>query len=76
MNNQTRTVLAFIAGAAVGAAVTYLLTSEKGGDAVEEFRQMADKLKNDLSEKLGKRRPGTGPAPVSGSGKAEDFMGI
>jgi gas vesicle protein len=76
MNNQSRIVLAFIAGAAVGAAVTYLLTSEKGADAVEEFRRMADKLKNDLSEKLGKRKPGTGPAPASGPEQAEDFMGV
>lgn len=76
MNKSTRTVLAFIAGAAVGAAVTYVLTSSKGNDAVDEFRRLADKLKNDLSEKLGKRRPGTGPAPSTDSAKAEEILGV
>jgi hypothetical protein len=76
MNNRTRTVLAFIAGAAVGAAVTYVLTSSKGNDAVDEFRRLADKLKNDLNEKLGKRRPGTGPAPVADPLKSEDILGV
>lgn len=76
MNNQTRTILAFMAGAAAGAVVTYLLTSGKGADAVEEFRRMADKLRGDLAGKMGKRAPGTGPAPEAGPEKVEDFMGV
>jgi hypothetical protein len=76
MNNQARTIIAFVAGAAVGAAVTYLLTSDKGGDAVDEFRRMANKLKEELNEKLGKRRPGMGPSPSTATGQAEDMMGV
>jgi gas vesicle protein len=52
MNDQTKTAIAFIAGAAIGAAVTYLLTSDKGEELADDFKDLARKVKDNIAEQF------------------------
>ncbi len=51
-NNGTKILLAFIAGAAVGAAIGYYLNSDKKEEIINDFKEGASKLKNDIEENL------------------------
>jgi len=76
MNNQSRLLLAFLAGALAGVAITYLASSDKGEEVVDDFRVMANKLKDELAERLRKGRAG---APVDASAMGdnpEQYTGI
>lgn len=50
--NGTKILLAFIAGAAVGAAIGYFLNSEKKEEIISDFKESASKLKNDIEDNL------------------------
>lgn len=50
--NGTKILLAFIAGAAVGAAIGYFLNSDKKEEILNDFKEGASKLKNDIEENL------------------------
>lgn len=67
MNNQSRLLLAFLAGALAGIAVTYLASSEKGEEVVDEFKNMANKLKNDIADRIS-RGPTSAPNNASAMG--------
>ena len=55
-NNGTKIVLAFIAGAAVGAAIGYFLNSDKKEEVLNDLKEGASKLKNDIEENLAKAK--------------------
>ena len=53
-NNGSKLLLAFLAGAAVGVAVGYLLNSEKKDEIIDDLKQSATKIKDDLKEGIEK----------------------
>ncbi|MCL4482426.1 MAG: YtxH domain-containing protein [Bacteroidetes bacterium] len=53
-NNGTKILLAFVAGAAVGAAIGYFLNSEKKEELLDDLKESAAKLKKDIEENLSK----------------------
>ena len=52
MNNQNKNVLTFLFGAAIGAAVTWLFTSEDGKKIVTETKEKAKQWKDELGDKF------------------------
>ena len=71
MRNQSRLILAFIAGAAAGAAVAYLVTSDKGEEIIGEIRNLAGKIRDNVSERMAKAGAKQEPTP-----EGEEFMGV
>jgi hypothetical protein len=69
MRNQSRLILAFIAGAAAGAAVAYLVTSDKGEEIIGEIRNLAGRIRDNVAERKGKSKP-------EGEMEGEEFMGV
>ena len=55
-NNGTKILLAFIAGAAVGAAIGYFLNSENKEEVINDLKEGAASLKNDIQENLSKAK--------------------
>lgn len=55
-NNGTKILLAFVAGAAIGAAIGYFLNSDKKDEIFNELKDGASRLKNDLEENLSKAK--------------------
>jgi len=53
-NNGTKILLAFIAGAAVGAAIGYFLNSDKKEEVLTDLKENGSKLIQDIEENLGK----------------------
>ena len=53
-NNNSKLLMAFLAGAAVGVAVGYFLNSDKKDELVEDMKEGAARLKHTLEEGLGK----------------------
>jgi len=47
-NNGSKLLFAFLAGAAVGAAVGYFLNSDKKDELLEDLKESALKIKDDL----------------------------
>jgi gas vesicle protein len=54
MSDKSKVALAFAFGAAVGAAVAYFLTTEKGEETIDELKEVASKLKNDIEANIEK----------------------
>ena len=54
--NGTKILLAFIAGAAVGAAIGYFLNSDKKEEIISDIKEGASKLKNDIEDNLTKAK--------------------
>lgn len=55
-NNGTKLLLAFIAGAAVGAAIGYFLNSDKKDEILTDLKEGASKLKKDIEENINKAK--------------------
>jgi uncharacterized membrane-anchored protein YhcB (DUF1043 family) len=55
-NNGTKILLAFIAGAAIGAAIGYFLNSDKKEEILDDLQEGASKLQQDISVHLGKAK--------------------
>ena len=55
-NNGTKILLAFLAGAAVGAAIGYFLNSDKKEELLNDLKESAAKLKKDIEENLSKAK--------------------
>ena len=55
-NNGTKILLAFIAGAAVGAAIGYFLNSDKKEEVLNDLKEGATKLKNDIEENISRAK--------------------
>ena len=53
-NNNTKLLMAFLAGAAVGAAIGYFLNSDKKDELLEDLKEGAAKLKHTFEDGLGK----------------------
>ena len=51
-NDKSKMLVTFIAGAAVGAAIGYLLASGKKDEWVKEFKDLAGKIKDDIKGKM------------------------
>ena len=54
--NGTKILLAFVAGAAIGAAIGYFLNSDKKEEVLNDIKEGASKLKSDLEENLQKAK--------------------
>lgn len=55
-NNGTKILLAFIAGAAIGITVGYLLNSDKKDELVSDLKEGAESLKKGVNESLSKAK--------------------
>lgn len=55
-NNGTKIILAFIAGAAVGAAIGYFLNSDKKEEIMADLQEGAAKLRQDIEENFAKAK--------------------
>lgn len=55
-NNGTKILLAFVAGAAIGAAIGYFLNSDKKEEILDNLQEGATKLQQDISVNLGKAK--------------------
>lgn len=55
-NNGTKILLAFVAGAAIGAAIGYFLNSDKKEEIMADLQEGASKLKRDIEENLTKAK--------------------
>lgn len=53
-NNNSKLLMAFLAGAAVGAAVGYFLNSDKKDELVEDLKEGAASLKKVFDDNFGK----------------------
>lgn len=53
-NNGTKILLAFVAGAAIGAAIGYFLNSDKKEEVLTDLKENGSKLLQDIEENLGK----------------------
>jgi gas vesicle protein len=53
-NNSNKLLMAFLAGAAVGAAVGYFLNSDKKDELVEDMKEGAASLKQAIEDGIGK----------------------
>jgi gas vesicle protein len=54
MSNNTKLLLGFIVGAAAGAAVGILLTSDKGKEILERLKETASELEDEFRDVLDK----------------------
>ena len=54
--NETKILLAFVAGAAVGAAIGYFLNSDKKDEILSDLKKGAAKIKSDMEENLAKAK--------------------
>jgi gas vesicle protein len=57
MNNQNKNLLTFLFGAAIGAAVAWLFTSEDGKKIVAETKEKAKQWKDELGDKFNSENP-------------------
>ena len=53
-NNGSKLLFAFLAGAVVGAAFGYFLNSDKKDELLEDLKESASKIKDDLKEGIEK----------------------
>jgi hypothetical protein len=51
-NNNSKIILAALAGAAIGVAIGYFLNSEKKDEILNDLKDGASKLKDDLTGKM------------------------
>lgn len=58
-NNNSKILLALLAGAAVGVAIGYFLNSNKKDELLNDIKDRASKLKNDLADTFGKSKTST-----------------
>ena len=54
--NGTKILLAFVAGAAIGAAIGYFLKSDDKEDILTDIQEGATKLKKDIEENLARAK--------------------
>lgn len=54
MKENSKLIAAFIAGAAIGGAVAWFLTSDKKEEILDELKNTAGKLKDDLTDTVEK----------------------
>jgi F0F1-type ATP synthase assembly protein I len=55
-NNNTKILLAFVAGAAIGVAIGYFLNSDKKDELLNDLKQGASKIKDDMADTIGKAK--------------------
>jgi hypothetical protein len=53
-NNNSKILLALLAGAAVGIAIGYFLNSDKKDELISDLKDGASKFKDDLADKFEK----------------------
>ncbi len=54
MGKNSKGILTFIIGAAVGSAITYLFTSKDGKELLNKAREKGKDIKNDLQDEIEK----------------------
>jgi hypothetical protein len=52
MSNRNSAIIAFLAGAAAGAIVTYIICSNQGEEVVDNFKDLAQKVRDNIAEQL------------------------
>ncbi len=57
-NEDSKLLLGLVVGVVVGAAVTYLATTEKREQLMEEFNNLADKIKDGYHQAVAKYKEG------------------
>jgi hypothetical protein len=72
MKNQSKLILAFVAGAAAGAAVAYIVTSDKGEEIMGEIRGLAGKIRENVADRMHKASATKHTEETQG----EEFMGV
>lgn len=55
-NTNSKILLALLAGTAIGVAIGYFLNSEKKEELINDLKDGASKLKDDLAEAIGKEK--------------------
>jgi uncharacterized membrane-anchored protein YhcB (DUF1043 family) len=55
-NDNSKLLLALLGGVAVGVAIGYFLNSDKKDEIVDNLKEKASKLKDDLSDEIDKGR--------------------
>ncbi|MGZ6521328.1 MAG: YtxH domain-containing protein [Bacteroidia bacterium] len=53
-NDNSKLLLALLGGVAIGVAIGYFLNSDKKDEIVDNLKEKASKLKEDLSEEIDK----------------------
>ena len=53
-NDNSKVLLALLAGAAIGVAIGYFLNSDKKEEIIEDLKEGASKLKDTLAEEIEK----------------------
>lgn len=54
MNDKSKLALAFALGASVGAAIAYFLTTEEGEKTVDQMKEKASEIKDQLNVRFEK----------------------
>jgi gas vesicle protein len=70
MEKKSSVLVSFIIGAAVGAAVGYLLSSGKGEELLDDLKDSADNLKDELGKQMDKGKELIGEL----KSKTDDFV--
>lgn len=70
MEKKSSVLISFIIGAAVGAAVGYLLSSGKGEELLDDLKDSADNLKGELGKQMDKGKELIGEL----KSKTDDFI--
>ena len=71
-------VLSFLAGAAAGVAIAYLITSDRGEEIIDEIKTMAGKLKENISSRMNAAMEEMSNMEnmAENEGQGEEFMGV
>ena len=69
-------VVSFLAGAAAGVAVAYLLNSDKGGEMLDELRGLTNRLRDNLGGRNGAGQDDLVNDTLGANTSQEDFNGV
>ncbi|MBC6490759.1 YtxH domain-containing protein [Flavihumibacter stibioxidans] len=74
MNDQSKFLAGLLLGAAAGAAIAYLMTTDKGKEMMEDFKTAASEAGDDLKDTVKKFETEIESAVEKGKKWASDFQ--